>query len=122
MPQTQPAKGPPPITVIAEGTQVQGSVEVTGDLRVDGAVQGGLLASGGGCEVARQGAVQVERARAHQLTVHGTLHANEVRARHVLVCGDGELVAQVVYAEAVAVERGGKLAALLEVEGRATAR
>ena len=105
----------PPLTVIAEGTAVDGRVQVTGDLRVDGRVDGPLLAAGGACEVSPGGAVAVETARAASLVVHGTLHAGEVVARRVLVTEKGALHARVVACEGVEVEAGGKLAATLEI-------
>lgn len=108
-------KKAPPLTVIADGSTVGGSVTVTGDLRVDGAVEGELLAAGGACEVGRQGAVRVELARAVTFVVHGTVTAREVVARRVTVMRDGELHAQLLIAEAVEVEDGGKLAANLDV-------
>ena len=106
-----------PITVIADGTKVDGSVSVGGDLRVDGAVEGPLLAAAG-CEIAPQGVVSVETARAEALVVHGRLLATEVFATRVAVMPAGQLFAQVVVAESVDVEAGGKLAAQLEIARR----
>ncbi len=82
-------KHAPPITVIAEGTAVGGRVEVRGDLRVDGAVEGTLLAAGGSCEVSAGGSVAVGTARAAAVVVHGVLHAEEVVARRVVVTAAG---------------------------------
>jgi cytoskeletal protein CcmA (bactofilin family) len=117
---TRAGSGGPPITVIADGTKVDGSVNVTGDLRVDGAVEGTLLASGGACEIAARGNVSVDVARATSLIVYGRLRAAEVFARRVVVMPDGEINAQVIVADAVEVEGGGKLAANLEI-GRSAA-
>ena len=114
-------KHAPPLTVLAEGTAVGGRVEVGGDLRVDGAVEGVLLGAGGTCEVSAQGKVTVETARAATLVVHGALRADAVAARRVVVAATGELRARLVAAESVEVEEGGKLDATLEVgaaEGR----
>jgi cytoskeletal protein CcmA (bactofilin family) len=105
----------PPLTVIAQGTAVDGRVRVEGDLRVDGRVEGPLLAAGASCEVSPGGSVAVETARAASLVVHGTLHAGEVVARRVLVTAAGALHARVVAAEGVEVEAGGTLAATLEI-------
>ena len=116
-----PPKNAPPLTVIADGTNVGGHVNVTGDLRVDGSVEGALLSAGGSCEISLGGAVHVESARAVSLVVHGKLRATEVVARRVTVMSSGELLAHVVAAEAVEVEDGGKLGAALEIgstEGR----
>jgi cytoskeletal protein CcmA (bactofilin family) len=104
----------PPITVIADGTKVDGSVSVGGDLRVDGAVEGAML-SADACEIAPHGVVSVETARAHVLVVHGRLRATEVYATRVSVMPTGQLYAHVVVAESVDVDAGGKLAAQLEV-------
>lgn len=104
----------PPITIIAEGTAVQGSVSVGGDLRVDGHVEGALL-SAEGCEIAAHGAVAVGTARVTRLVVHGRLQAEAVTARHVVVVAGGDLQAHVVVAETVDVEPGGALLAQLEV-------
>lgn len=110
----------PPLTVIADGTTVGGSVTVTGDLRVDGAVEGELLAAGGLCEIGPQGAVRIDLARAVSVVVHGRVDAREIVARRVTVMRGGELHARLVVAEAVDVEEGGKLAADLDVgRGRA---
>jgi cytoskeletal protein CcmA (bactofilin family) len=114
LPPPAPKKAPP-LTVIADGTNVGGRVNVTGDLRVDGNVEGSLLSAGGACEVSAQGVVAVEQARAASLVVHGKLRANEVLARRVVVMSAGELLAQVVAAEEVEVEDGGKLGATLEI-------
>ena len=81
----------PPLTVIAEGTRVEGLVEVTGDLRVDGRVEGRLLAAGAACEISRAGTVAVDTARAVSIVVHGTLRATEVVARRVAVSATGVL-------------------------------
>ena len=105
----------PPLTVIAEGTAVDGRVQVAGDLRVDGRVEGPLLAAGAACEISTGGAVSVAAARAASLVVHGTLLAGEVVARRVLVTATGTLHARVLAAESVEVEAGGKLGAVLEV-------
>lgn len=110
-----PPKPAPPLTVIAEGTTVGGRVEVGGDLRVDGVVEGTLLGAGGACEVSAGGRVAVETARAVALVVHGVLRAETVIARRVVVMAAGELRAHVVAADAVEVEAGGKLDAMLEV-------
>jgi cytoskeletal protein CcmA (bactofilin family) len=107
----------PPLTVIAEGTQVEGLVHVTGDLRVDGRVEGRLLASGAACEISRAGSVAVDMARAVSIVVHGTLRATEIVARRVTVTATGVLQAQVLAAESVEVELGGALDATLEVGG-----
>lgn len=113
-----PPKNAPPLTVIADGTNVGGRVNVTGDLRVDGAVEGEMLAAGGACEISSGGAVSVDTARAVSLVVHGKLKAREVVARRVVVMGAGEIVAQVVAADTVEIETGGKLDATLEIGGR----
>jgi cytoskeletal protein CcmA (bactofilin family) len=105
----------PPLTVIAEGTAVDGRVQVTGDLRVDGRVEGPLLAAGAACEVSPGGSVSVVTARSATLVVHGTLHAAEVIARRVLVTSAGTLHARVLAAESVEVEAGGTLGAALEI-------
>lgn len=110
----------PPITVIADGTRVSGSVSVGGDLRVDGAIEGPLMAASG-CEVAPHGVVSVETARAEALVVHGRLHASKVHATRVAVMAAGQLIAQVVVAESVEVEAGGKFAAQLEIARRGAA-
>jgi cytoskeletal protein CcmA (bactofilin family) len=109
-----------PITVIADGTKVDGSVSVGGDLRVDGAVEGPLLAAAA-CEIAPQGVVSVETARAETLVVHGRLQAAEVYATRIAVMPAGQLFATVVVAESVEVEAGGKLAAQLEIARRGAA-
>jgi cytoskeletal protein CcmA (bactofilin family) len=110
-----PPKKVPPLTVIAQGTAVDGRVQVAGDLRVDGRVEGPLLAAGAACEISPGGSVAVETARAASLVVHGTLHAGEVVARRVLVSAAGTLHARVLAAEGVEVEAGGTLAAVLEI-------
>lgn len=104
----------PPITVIAEGTAIEGSVSVVGDLRVDGTVAGSLLEAEG-CEIAARGTVTVRTARARRLVVHGRLSADEVVAHHVVVLADGQVDAHVVVAEAVDVAAGGGLSAQLEI-------
>lgn len=114
-----PPKNAPPLTIIADGTNVGGHVSVTGDLRVDGTVEGALLAAGGSCEISPKGAVHVETARAVSLIVHGKLRATEVVARRVVVMKDGELLAHVLAAEAVEVEDGGILGASLEIGSEA---
>ncbi len=111
---------PPPITVIADGTKVDGSVSVGGDLRVDGAVEGPLLAATA-CEIAPQGVVSVDATRAESLVVHGLLRAVEVQATRVTVMASGRLFAHVVVAECVDVQPGGKLAAQLDVQRRTPA-
>lgn len=105
----------PPLTVVADGSTIGGSVTVTGDLRVDGTVEGELVAAGGGCEVGPQGALRVALVRAVTVVVHGTVHAREVVARRVVVMGDGALHADLVIAEGVEVEDGGALLATLDV-------
>jgi cytoskeletal protein CcmA (bactofilin family) len=103
-----------PITVIADGTKVDGSVSVGGDLRIDGTVEGPTLAASS-CEIAPHGVVSVETARAEAFVVHGRLLANEVYAKRVAVMPAGQLFAHVVVAESVDVSAGGKLAAQLEI-------
>lgn len=116
-----PPKKLPPLTVIAEGTHVDGRVAVTGDLRVDGRVEGPLAAAGAACEISPAGEVSVDAARAATIVVRGRLHAREVVARHVLVAATGELRADVVAAASVEVETGGRLDATLEI-GEAAGR
>jgi cytoskeletal protein CcmA (bactofilin family) len=110
-----PPKKAPPLTIVADGTSVEGRVQVTGDLRVDGRVDGPLLAAGATCEISTKGAVAVETARAAAIVVHGVLKADEVIARRVTVTSTGTLHARVVAAEAVEVDAGGTLDADLEV-------
>lgn len=107
-------RGAPPITVIADGTKVDGSVSVGGDLRVDGAVEGPLLAAAS-CEIASRGVVSVENARAQALVVYGRLRAAEVHARKIAVMSGGQLLAHLVVAEAVDVADGGQFAAHVEI-------
>ncbi|AHG89725.1 protein of unknown function DUF583 [Gemmatirosa kalamazoonensis] len=114
LPPPAPKKGPP-LTVVAEGTNVDGRVQVTGDLRVDGEVRGPLLSAGATCEVSPDGTVVVQSARAATLVVHGTLRADDVAARRVMVAAGGALHARVVAAESVEVETGGVLEAELEI-------
>lgn len=111
--------GPPPITVIADGTKVDGSVSVGGDLRVDGAVEGPLLQAAA-CEIAPQGVVSVDTARAQALVVHGRIRADEVHATRLHIMPAGQVFAHLVVAESVDVEAGGKLAAQLEIARGAT--
>lgn len=112
---TPPATKTPPLTVIAAGTIVEGRVDVAGDLRVDGRVEGRALATAAGCEISRDGAVAVDAVRALSLVVHGAVRADEVVARRVVVTATGSLVARVLAAESLDVETGGVLDAALEV-------
>lgn len=112
---TAPSSKTPPLTVIAEGTRVDGTVDVSGDLRVDGRVEGKALAAAATCEISRDGVVAVDLARALTITVHGTLRADEVVARRVVVMPTGTVVARVLAAESVEVETGGTLEASLEI-------
>ena len=114
LPPEPPKKGPP-LTVVADGTSVEGRLAVTGDLRVDGRVEGAALTAGASCEISRGGTVVVEQARAASLVVHGALRADEVVARTVRVMAGGAVHARVVAAEAVDVETGGVLDAAIEI-------
>src|SRR5438067_384602 len=78
-----PPKKLPPLTVVADGTSVEGRLQVTGDLRIDGRVDGPLLAAGASCEISAGGTVSVHTARAVSIVVYGALRADEVIARRV---------------------------------------
>jgi cytoskeletal protein CcmA (bactofilin family) len=113
LPDAPPRKRPP-LTVVAEGTSLDGRLQVAGDLRVDGRVDGALLAAGATCEIGATGAAQAECVRAATLVVHGALRADEVAARRVTIAAGGALHARLVRAEAVEVAEGGVLDAMLE--------
>lgn len=71
--QQQPSR-PMNLTYISKGSELQGDLNVDGNLRVDGIIHGNVLVLGD-MEVSKEGLVHGDELRTRNLIVHGTVKA-----------------------------------------------
>ncbi len=65
------------VTYLGSGSELQGTLQVKGNLRIDGRIQGTVEAAGD-IEVSSDGAIEGPEVRGVNITVHGAIKANIV--------------------------------------------
>lgn len=101
--ETAPAE----LTIIAQGARIEGaSINVSGDLRIDGEVQTDELIVGQRMIVGPSGQVDSERIRAHDAVIAGNLRGR-VEVEATLVLKETGRLSGVLAAARLIVEEGG---------------
>ena len=79
------------MTIIAKGTELNGSVDVEGNIRVDGAVNGDVKATDG-VEVGKSGRIVGSSIESKTAVIHGYVESQLIVSQHVLLGGKSILV------------------------------
>ena len=79
------------MTIIAKGTEVNGSVDVEGNIRVDGTVNGDVKATEG-VEVGKSGRIVGSTIESKTAIINGYVESNLTVSQHVLLGGKSTLV------------------------------
>ena len=79
------------MTIIAKGTELNGSVDVEGNIRVDGTVNGDVKATDG-VEVGKSGRIIGSTIESKTAIIHGYVESQLIVSQHVLLGGKSTLV------------------------------
>lgn len=79
------------MTIIAKGAEVHGSMDVEGNVRVDGTVHGDVRASEG-VEVGKSGRIVGSAIESKTAVIHGYVESRLVVSQHILLGGKSILV------------------------------
>ncbi|MCY4543882.1 MAG: polymer-forming cytoskeletal protein [Gemmatimonadetes bacterium] len=79
------------MTIIAKGTELNGSVDVEGNIRVDGTVNGDVKATDG-VEVGKSGRIVGSSIESKTAVIHGCVESQLIVSQHVLLGGKSTLV------------------------------
>jgi len=91
-------------TVIGEGAHIEGSIKVTGSLRVDGEIEGGAVITTENLNVGAKGQIKADLA-VKQAIISGTVNG-KIRARERVELLAGAHVRGDVYAQSFKIEDG----------------
>lgn len=94
----QKVENPPAsITFISLGTEVQGEIRSTGNLRVEGTIQGNVKAEGD-IEVSASGIIEGKTVSARNIVIHGRVKATLVAEGQLRIHSQGEVEGDVTAA------------------------
>ena len=79
------------MTIIAKGTELNGSVDVEGNIRVDGTLNGDVKATDG-VEVGKSGRIVGSSIESKTAIIHGYVESQLIVSQHVLLGGKSILV------------------------------
>lgn len=79
------------MTIIAKGTEVNGSISVEGNIRVDGTVRGDIHATDA-IEIGKTGEVFGTTLQAKSAIIHGRVEGNLTAPQHVTLGGKARLL------------------------------
>ncbi|WP_156920665.1 bactofilin family protein [Thermicanus aegyptius] len=102
------------MTVIHEGTQVDGSLRVAGSIRIDGEIKGGI-SSEGDVFIGKGGKV-VGDIFSRNATIEGELLGNLKVEEHALFTGSSSFKGELIY-KTCEVEKGARINSTLKNEG-----
>lgn len=79
------------MTIIAKGAEVNGSMDVEGNVRVDGIVHGDVKATEG-VEVGKSGRIVGSAIESKTAVIHGYVESHLIVSQHILLGGKSTLV------------------------------
>ena len=79
------------MTIIAKGAEVNGSMDVEGNVRVDGTVYGDVRATEG-VEVGKSGRIVGSAIESKSAVIHGYVESQVIVSQHILLGGKSTLV------------------------------
>lgn len=79
------------MTIIAKGAEVNGSMDVEGNVRVDGTVHGDVRATEG-LEVGKSGRIVGSAIESKSAVIHGYVESHVIVSQHILLGGKSTLV------------------------------
>ena len=79
------------MTIIAKGAEVNGSMDVEGNVRVDGTVHGDVRATEG-VEVGKSGRIVGSAIESKTAVIHGYVESHVIVSQHILLGGKSTLV------------------------------
>ncbi len=79
------------MTIIAKGTEVIGSMDVEGNVRIDGTVHGDVKATEG-VEVGKSGRIVGSAIDSKTAVIHGYVESHLIVSQHILLGGKSTLV------------------------------
>ena len=79
------------MTIIAKGAEVNGSMDVGGNVRVDGTVHGDVKATEG-VEVGKSGRIVGSAIESKTAVIHGYVESHLIVSQHILLGGKSTLV------------------------------
>lgn len=94
------------MTFISKGSEVKGDVHVSGNLRVDGVIQGNVRAEGD-LEVSVGGLIEGKNVSARNIVIHGTVKSTLVAEGMLRIHNQGEVQGDVT-AQALDIESGAR--------------
>lgn len=100
-------------TVVGQGTRVRGNISGEGDLRIEGAVEGGVALQGA-LLVAESGTVEAD-VQASSLVVEGTIEGDVTVSEAVAIRATGRIHGT-IRAAGLAIEEGANLSSRIEMD------
>ena len=92
------------MTIIAKGTELNGSLDVEGNIRIDGTVNGDIKATEG-VEVGKSGRIVGSSIESKTAVIHGSVESHLTVSQHVLLGGKSMLIGD-LKTKALVIEEG----------------